>query len=728
MAADGPQLTGSGAAASSAAAATPYALIVESMTEGVSLASEDGVIVYTNAAEDAMFGYGPGELVGRHVAVQNAYPPEENERRVAEVIATLKEKGVWEGEWHNRRKDGSDFYTASRITAVAVDGRTHWLCVQRDVTAMRAAEAAHRESEERLELAIEGTGVGIYDLDLAAGTGFWSESAFRMLGYEPAPDGRATFEMWRSRLHPEDEERVLAEHGRAEAGGGDLRFEFRIRRADTGEERWLASYGRIIDGRRSIGTVLDITDRKRTEEALRENEARLRLAMEAGRLGSWWFDPRRGRGGFSKASVRMLGLPAGKTEASYEEWRALIHPDDLADAEAAFAAALAGETPGYEVEYRVVRADGEERRLEVLGTVERGPSGEPLRVVGTFRDVTRLRAAAEASRESAQRLDLAVSAHRIGIFDWHAETGAVLWTAQEEELFGLPPGSFGGDVSDWAACVHPDDVEPMNRAMAAAMAERRETFDFAFRIVRPGGDVRWIEGSSRILYAEDGTPLRMVGTNMDVTERRRAEEHQRLLVNELNHRVKNTLAIIQGIAQQTFRGSDVPAARREAFEGRLAALSDAHNLLTRENWDTASIREVLETAVEPYRGGEGRVTLEGPDLRLAPRTAVSLALAVHELGTNAAKYGALSAAAGRVSIRWTAEGGRLGLLWEESGGPAVTPPETRGFGTRMIERALAPELGGEARIDFRPSGLVCSVGAVLAAPSAADNVTAIPTA
>jgi PAS domain S-box-containing protein len=578
----------SGGAEGGTPAPPPYALIVESMTEGVSLASQDGIIVYTNAAEDRMFGYGPGELVGQHVSVQNAYPAHENEKRVADVIATLQAQGVWEGEWHNRRKDGTTFYTASRITAVTIEGRTHWLCVQRDVTDVRAAEAAHRESEERLELAIEGTGVGIYDLDLASGEGVWSASAFRMLGYDPAPGGRATFDMWRARVHPDDLDYVLGEHARA-AGGGDLRMEFRILRADTGETRWLAAFGRILPapgGGRSIGTVLDTTERRLTEEA---------------------------------------------------------------------------------------------------------------------------------RRESAERLDIAVNAHRIGIFEWHVQTGEVLWSAQEAALFGVAPGEFGGRIEDWAESLPPEEAERMNALMAEAMAERRDRLDFAFRIRRRDtGEMRWLEGSARFLYADDGTPLRMVGTNKDVTERRQAEEHQRLLVNELNHRVKNTLAIIQGIAQQTFRGSDVPAQQREAFEGRLAALSAAHNLLTRANWEAASVREVLETATAPYRGGEGRLTLEGPDVRVEPRTAVSLALAVHELGTNAAKYGALSRSEGAVSVRWDAKDGDLGLVWRESGGPPVTPPASRGFGTRMIERALAAELGGEARIEFAPEGLVCTVGARLA--------------
>ncbi|WP_158266538.1 PAS domain-containing sensor histidine kinase [Allosphingosinicella deserti] len=708
--------SGAGGAHEIAGALQTYRLIVESMTEGVSLSTEDGIIVYTNPAEDRMFGYSEGELIGCHVSTQNAGPGEANDDRVAEVIGTLRREGVWVGEWHNRRRDGSTFYTASRITAVMLDGRTHWLCVQRDITKERAERAAHAGTKERLQLAVEGTGAGIYDMNLETGIGYWSESVFRILGFVPTPDGRATVPMWRERIHPDDADSVLTEHKRAIGGSGDFRQEFRIVRADDGKTRWISVVGRMVPdavGLRSIGTIVDTTERKRVEAAQRDSEARLRVAMEAGKLGSWWFDIESGTGGWSEYSARMLGVSAKNRAVTFGEWRGLVYPGDRVAAEAAFAAAIAGETPIYDAEYRVVHPNGAVRRLHAVGAVERGADGCATYVVGTFRDVTDERNASEALAESAGRLDLAVTAHGIGIFDWYVQTGKVVWTEQEETLFGLRPGSFGGDIADWAKCLLPEDAEAMQAAMGEAMAERRPRLDFAFRIRRPDGAIRWIEGSGRFLYGDDGTPLRMVGTNMDVTERRRAEDHQRLLVNELNHRVKNTLAIVQGIAHQSFRGPAVPAEIRSAFDGRLAALSAAHNLLTRESWEAASIAQVVADAVAPLQSG--RVETSGPDLRLPAKTAVALALALHELCTNAAKYGALSSPDGTVAVEWVVAGEMLRFSWRESGGPRVVTPTRRGFGTRMIERALAAEFGGTATIAFPPEGVICTLEARLPA-------------
>jgi PAS domain S-box-containing protein len=202
-----------------------------------------------------------------------------------------------------------------------------------------------------------------------------------------------------------------------------------------------------------------------------------------------------------------------------------------------------------------------------------------------------------------------------------------------------------------------------------------------------------------------------------VLERKRTEEHQRLLLNELNHRVKNTLAVIQSIASQTFRGDAAEPEARRAFESRLTALAGAHDLLTGRDWEAAPIRKVIERAGIGCGAGAGRVRIEGEDVELAPRTAVSVAMALHELCTNAVKYGALSNEGGMVTVRWSIAGAgrerRLRLEWIEHGGPPVAPPRRRGFGSRMIERGLAAELGGTVQLEFRAEGVRCVVDAPL---------------
>lgn len=208
----------------------------------------------------------------------------------------------------------------------------------------------------------------------------------------------------------------------------------------------------------------------------------------------------------------------------------------------------------------------------------------------------------------------------------------------------------------------------------------------------------------------------------DITEEKAAAERQRLLTNELNHRVKNTLATVQSIAAQTFRNvADQQA--RSVFEARVAALSSAHNVLTDANWESAGLTEVVARALAPHAADENDATrfrIAGPDTRLHPKVALTLAMALHELMTNAAKYGALSVPGGRVSVTWTLsrdEGrDRLALTWAETGGPEVVPPTRKGFGSRLIERQLPLEFDGSAAIDFAPGGVVCRLDIPLAAP------------
>jgi signal transduction histidine kinase/CheY-like chemotaxis protein len=202
----------------------------------------------------------------------------------------------------------------------------------------------------------------------------------------------------------------------------------------------------------------------------------------------------------------------------------------------------------------------------------------------------------------------------------------------------------------------------------------------------------------------------------DVTERRHYEQHLHLLIEELNHRVKNTLAIVQSVSRQTFRTPGDPEERRQAFDGRLSALAAAHGLLTRANWEAADLKAIALTVLGAQSDGAERYRIEGPRVKLEPKTAVTLAMAFHELCTNATKYGALSVENGAIELTWRVEPGpapRLRLSWRENGGPRVSAPSRRGFGARMIERALASELNGQVRLDFLPTGLECHIDAPL---------------
>lgn len=196
----------------------------------------------------------------------------------------------------------------------------------------------------------------------------------------------------------------------------------------------------------------------------------------------------------------------------------------------------------------------------------------------------------------------------------------------------------------------------------------------------------------------------------DISEEKRAQERQRLLVNELNHRVKNTLATVQSIAWQTFKGTDPETFER--FSGRLTTLSRAHNVLTETAWSRASLKVIADAAVAAI--APERITVSGQDVDVHPKAAVSLSMALHELGTNALKYGALSQEGGHVALAWEArpaEDGRTALVlsWTERGGPPAVAPETKGFGLRLIERQVAMEFGGTAQVDFEPEGLVCRI-------------------
>jgi PAS domain S-box-containing protein len=270
----------------------------------------------------------------------------------------------------------------------------------------------------------------------------------------------------------------------------------------------------------------------------------------------------------------------------------------------------------------------------------------------------------------------------------------------------------------WAGGLHPEDREATFVAWGHSV-QTGEPYDIEHRVKMLRGGYRWARSRAFPRRDESGTIIYWYGTTEDIHERKLAEDRQRLLINELNHRVKNTLATVQAIAFQTLKG-DIPLAEARArFEARLLALSRAHNMLTDRNWEGATLARIVTEAVG-HLAGPDRIEFAGPRIWLSPRAALALALALHELSTNAAKYGALSVEEGKVSIRWDVNGDRLRLVWAEQGGPPVTTPARRGFGSRLIERGLAADLGGTARIGFEPTGVTCTIDASLSAAQTAE--------
>jgi PAS domain S-box-containing protein len=366
----------------------------------------------------------------------------------------------------------------------------------------------------------------------------------------------------------------------------------------------------------------------------------------------------------------------------------------------------------------VERVDGS--RISVL--VNTDPlidgNGKMLGVINCIQDITEQRRTLEALNQSQQ--DLRQQEQRWAATYEHAAIGIVEIDADgrflrvNEAICGIT-GLSREQLLGWRLFnrTHPDDrdmdVEFYRRQVAGEIG----FYSLEKRFVRPDGRVIWCSIRSQTVRDADGNFLYGVRVVQDVTERKEAEERQKRLIDELNHRVKNTLATVQSLATQTARGTDSPEAFRKAFEGRLIALSQAHDQLTRRHWRSADLRDIVTAATAPYlTRDQDQLVIEGEDITLTPRAALTLALVVHEITTNAAKYGALSTSAGRIETRWRLVPGdtpRLRIEWQERNGPTVSAPRQRGFGTRFIEGSVASELKGAARLQFDAEGLRCEI-------------------
>ena len=321
--------------------------------------------------------------------------------------------------------------------------------------------------------------------------------------------------------------------------------------------------------------------------------------------------------------------------------------------------------------------------------------------------------------ESEQRRSLAIAAGKMGSWDWDWINGDCLWDEGQYQILGVEPQNFGLTLASIQGVVHPDDLHQLREAWAS-FVKGAKSYEAEFRIVRPNGEVRWCTGTAAASNDKDGRVIRVSGVTVDITERKLAEERQNLLSREVDHRAKNALALAQSIVRLT-RGENVTSYIR-SVEGRINALARVHTVLSLSSWQGAEIRKLIDEELAPYAMGE-QIVLSGPEVQLLPATAQTVALGLHELVTNSAKYGALSAQSGRLEVNWENQAGILKVGWVETGGPRVEKPATRGFGTRSVIASIESQLGGKAEFDWRPEGLVCR----LTVPLSRHDVAADPT-
>jgi PAS domain S-box-containing protein len=490
--------------------------------------------------------------------------------------------------------------------------------------------------------------------------------------------------------------------------------QFRIIRANDGEIRWIEARGRIFYDRngnplRLMAVAIDYTERKRAEQALVERNILLALAGRAARVGTFAYDTDKEILQISEDYAAIHGLPKGTAKIARSEWLAGVHPQDVERVELPRSEAFREQRNEYSAEFRIIRPGGEVRWVEIRCFIAYDGNGHPKRVVGISTDVTDRKLAELRLAERNAQLDLAGQIARIGTFTYDHATQKLQVSPGFATIYGLPESVLEISREHWGAMVHPDDLPRMDTVARRALTSRETELVLEFRIFRHG-EVRWIESRMLISYDDAGKPTRRIGAQIDVTERRRAEDHKGLLIAELDHRVKNTLATVSAVVSQTRQGRRSVADFAAALEGRLRSMAATHELLSARRWSGVSLANLVLHELAPYANRDN-TEIDGPDLALRPEAGQAMAMVIHELATNAAKYGALSTNKGRVSIRWdrplNGHTPHLVLEWQEIGGPPVSAPGNSGYGTTTIRDLIPYEFGGKVDLVFAPAGVKC---------------------
>jgi PAS domain S-box-containing protein len=499
------------------------------------------------------------------------------------------------------------------------------------------------------------------------------------------------------------------------------------RRKDTDEVEsydWKIERVTLPDGR--LGVVChfyDLSERQRYEAALRKSEATFRAMFDASSVGKVEIDIETGR--FLRANAAMCEL-VGYSEAELLGRTVfdITHPDERDRDRESLRRMDAGHLPSFDREKRYIRKDGTAVWVRVTANTIRDESGRPLRNTAVIQDLSARKQAEQALLASKDRLQLALDAAQLGWWQYDPLRRMLTGDARANEIFDLDITENEAAIEELMERVHPDDVERF-WAVREATLDPLDPKPYAneYRLRRRDGKVRWVE-SRGLAYFEGAGPERQVvsfvGTVADITERKEREEKEHLLMREINHRAKNMLSVVDAIAHQTAARN--PEDFIERFSERIQALSANQDLLVRNEWKGVEIADLARAQLAHFADLIGvRILLHGPMLRLRSASAQAIGLALHELATNAGKYGALSTDAGCVHISWRTDGDIFSMSWTERDGPPVCAPQRRGFGTIVMETMAERSVDGAVALDYAPSGLTwrltCPAANALETPS-----------
>jgi PAS domain S-box-containing protein len=583
-----------------------------------------------------------------------------------------------------------------------------------DISERKKAELELAERSTQLDLASKAARVGSFSVDFSTGVVKLTPGCATIYGL---PEG--TVEMSREDarryVHPADMAQLVSERDQVIlTQQREFIAQFRIIRANDGEVRWIEArsllfYDRVGKPVHLIGVSIDFTERKLAEQTLAERNLQLALAGRASFVGSYAYDTDTEMLQVSEGYAAVHGFAKGTTKIARSQWLAGVHPEDVEWLQRRRSQAFRRRQVEYSVDYRIPLPGRGMRWIEARSFISYDRDGHPQRVVGVIIDVTERRQTEKALTDRNRQLELANNIAQVGSYSYDYATRTVWLGPGSPSIYGLPESSVEMRAEEWRKCVYPEDLAQLVAEFRQAVANRQCELVSVFRILR-NGEVRWLETRNRFFYDKAGRATQAIGASIDVTERRRAEDHKGALVAELDHRVKNALATVSAVVSHTRRESTSVANFVADLEGRIRSMATTHELLSARRWQGVLLAEIVRCELAPY-AASNNTEIAGPEVVLEPEVGQAMAMVLHELATNAAKYGALSTKEGRVSIRWdrrlNGHPHHLVLEWQEIGGPPVVATGKPSYGTSTIRDLIPYEFGGTVDLVLAPKGVRC---------------------